>query len=70
MKKSVIQKLVLITSDGLALCASLILAVYVLNFIRPGAQEYIDFNRLGIAKLFGFSLLIVFWQQEHYFYYF
>ncbi|MCE2706678.1 MAG: undecaprenyl-phosphate galactose phosphotransferase WbaP [Proteobacteria bacterium] len=66
MKKSVIQKLVLITSDGLALCASLILAVYVLNFIRPGAQEYIDFNRLGIAKLFGFSLLIVFWQQEHY----
>lgn len=66
MKKSSIQKLGLIISDGLSLCVSLILAVYLLNILRPGAQEYIDLNRLGIAKLFGFSILVVFWYQEHY----
>ncbi len=66
MQKTSIQKFGLILSDGLSLCISLILAVYLLNVLRPGAQEYIDLNRLGIAKLFGFSILAVFWYQEHY----
>ncbi|MFN8769945.1 MAG: undecaprenyl-phosphate galactose phosphotransferase WbaP [Neisseriaceae bacterium] len=66
MKKSIIQKMSLILSDGIALCVSLILAVYVLNILRPGSQEYIDLNKLGLAKIFGFFILAVFWQQEHY----
>ncbi|MBY0379771.1 MAG: sugar transferase, partial [Burkholderiales bacterium] len=66
MKKSFIQRGSLILSDSLSLCVSLVLAVYILNILRPGSQEYIDLNRLGLAKLFGFFILAVFWQQEHY----
>lgn len=66
MKKSIIQRISLVLSDGISLCVSLILAVYILNILRPGSQEYIDLNRLGLAKIFGFFILVVFWQQEHY----
>ena len=66
MKKSIIQRTSLIISDGISLCVSLILAVYILNILRPGAQEYINLDRLGLAKLIGFAILAVFWQQEHY----
>lgn len=66
MKKSFIQRISLIFSDGISLGVSLILAVYILNILRPGSQEYIDLNKLGLAKIFGFFILAVFWQQEHY----
>jgi Undecaprenyl-phosphate galactose phosphotransferase WbaP len=66
MKKSLIIRTSLIISDILALWISLISAVLILNLIRPGAQEYIDFNRLGLAKIFGLSIIAVFWQQNHY----
>lgn len=66
MKKSIVTRLYLITSDVISLWVSLILAVIILNILRPGGQEYIDFNKLGLAKVFGLSIIAVFWQQNHY----
>jgi Undecaprenyl-phosphate galactose phosphotransferase WbaP len=66
MKKSIITRLYLITFDVISLWTSLILAVIILNMLRPGGQEYIDFNKLGLAKVFGLSIIAVFWQQNHY----
>ena len=66
IKKSILQRLSLVISDGFALVVSLIAAVYFLNLVRPGSQEYIDFNRLGLAKILGFAILCIFWQLELY----
>jgi len=66
MKKSILQRLSLLFTDGVAMVLSLVLAVYFLNLVRPGSQEYIDFNRLGLAKLLGLSILCIFWQLEFY----
>ncbi len=66
MKKLLLQQLILLASDGIALCLSLLLAIFCFNLINIHANEYIDFNRLGVAKLFGAFILVVFWWQEHY----
>jgi Undecaprenyl-phosphate galactose phosphotransferase WbaP len=63
--KIIIQRVSLVLSDVLSMFLSLVLVIQILNFIRPGA-DHIALGNLGIAKLVGLLLIIVFWYQEQY----
>ena len=65
MKRSFIQKVSLIISDVLSLFLSLVLVVWLLNWVRPGTAHVV-LNNLGVAKLAGLLLIVVFWYQEQY----
>lgn len=65
MRKLLIQKVSLIVADVMALVLSLVIVNVLLNLIRPGI-DHISFATLGVAKLSGFLLIILFWYQEQY----
>jgi undecaprenyl-phosphate galactose phosphotransferase len=66
MNKSAIQRLLLIAVDIFSLYLSVALTAWLLDWVRPGAQDYFNLNIIGTAKLLGLSIILVFWYQEHY----
>lgn len=65
INKSIIQKTSLITADFLALVTSLLFAEYTLSILRE-VPSSVNFERLGVAKLVGLLVIVVFWYQEQY----
>jgi len=65
MRKSLIQKIALVTSDVLSLFISLVIAKLILDIIKPGIH-YLNFENLGLAKSVGLLVIVIFWYQEQY----
>lgn len=68
MKKTLLQKIFIITSDLLSMAVAFLVAIVITKLYhdQPIDSSIVGFFNPGVSKFLGLFVILIFWYQEHY----